>query len=241
MPLFRGLLEVWLTDLVPLAIATAIACLFAHRRRPRYLGWLFLYILIDDAIGMLPILLHWNFGQWNWIGQTASLIFSFAVAKRFFSNEEIGLRLPRSRPEIAWTIAGVAGALTIATLPALFSPGTRPDAETFAYQALLPGLVEELAFRGVGLALLLRTFSEREEDRRAEVVAVLLTAVWFTSGHAFQFDNGRFFVVWRRLLDVFPMAIWYAVVRLRSRSLLGSILAHNGANTLVEIIAAFRF
>jgi hypothetical protein len=37
------------------------------------------------------------------------------------------------------------------------------------------------------------------------------------------------------------MAVVYAVVRLRSGSLLGGVLAHNAANTLVESVAAIRF
>ena len=200
-----------------------------------------LYIICDNVVALLPIIFHWNLGQWNWIGQLASLALGLLVATRFFSREEVGLRLPRSRPEVLWTIGGILVALAIALGPALVGHGTHPTIETFAYQATLPGPVEELAFRGVGLALLLRAFSRGFRDQRAEWIAIFVTAVWFTSGHVFHLEDGKFQVFWSRILDVFPMAVMYAVIRLRSGSLLGGILAHNAANTLVETVAALRF
>lgn len=42
-----------------------------------------------------------------------------------------------------------------------------PTAETFAFEALVPGPAEELVFRGVGFALLMRMFRRGEVDRRA--------------------------------------------------------------------------
>ena len=229
------------TDVLSVLGASAIGCLFARSRRLQFVGWLALYIVADNVIGLLPILFHWNFGRWNWIGKTGSLLFALFVATRFFSRDEVGLRLPRTRTEILWTIGGVLAALAIALGPALIGPGTHPDAETFAYEATLPGPVEELAFRGIGMALLLRAFSADRDDRRAEWIAALVTAVWFTSGHVLHLEGGKFQVIWSRSLDVFPMALVYAVTRLRSKSLLGGVLAHNGANTLVETIAAIRF
>ena len=133
-------------------------------------------------------------------------------------------------------------ALAIAIGPALTGDGSHPDAETFAYQATLPGPVEELAFRGVALALLLRTYGAPLRTRGAAMAAALTTAIWFTGGHVVHLmDDGTIKLTWARLLDVFPMAILYAAVRLRSKSLLGGILAHNGANTLVETVAFMRF
>lgn len=237
----RIIAEAWVSDLLPLMLVAGLGCLFTRRPQMKYLGWLIAYIVIDDVIGLTPIILHWNFGRWNWIGQTASALFALLIAKQLFTNDEVALRMPRSRREIIWTVVGVAGALTIAVGGAIFGPGTHPDLETFAYQGTLPGLVEELSVRGVGLALLLRTFRTEEVDRRGEWIAVLVNAVWFTSGHVFHLENGKFLMVWARVLDVFPMAVWYCVIRLRSRSLLGGVLAHNGANLLVESIAAIRF
>ena len=218
-----------------------LGCAAAKERRLIYVAWLVVYIVADDVIGLLPLLLKWNPGQWNWIGQSASLLFSLVVVRLFLENGEVGLRLPRTRPQWSWTLAGILGALAIAVVPALIGSGSRPGLETFAYQATLPGPVEELEFRGIGLALLLRTFTTGKGDRRAPIIAVLVSAVWFTSGHVLHLIDGKLVVVWARFFDVFPMAIWYAVVRLRSASLVGSVLAHNAANTLVEVIAAVRF
>ena len=184
------------TDVISLLVASGIGCIFARHRRIRYIGWLVLYIVVDSIIGLLPIIYRWNVGHWNWLGQIASLSFDIWVATRFFSREEIGLRLPRKASELLWTAGGVILALAIAIGPALVGQGTHPSMETFVYQATLPGPVEELAFRGIGLALLLRTFSSGKDDRRAEWIATLVTAVWFTSGHVLHLEAGKFSVIW---------------------------------------------
>ncbi len=239
--LLHVLCEAYVSDVVPVLVAVALVLPFARQRRLRPIGWLIAYIVADDTIGLVPLLLGWNFGRWNWIGQCASLLFALVVTRLYFSNGEVGLRLPRTRSEVLWTVAGVVGALIVATPPAIMSPVTRPDIETFLYEATLPGPVEELVFRGVGLALLLRAFSdEGKTGRQAQLIASLVTALWFTSGHVFHLEHGKLDVRWIRVLDVFPMALWYVIVRLRSGSLLGGILAHNAANTLVETLAAMR-
>ncbi len=239
--LLHVLCEACVSDVVPVLVAVAIVLPFARRTRLRTIGWLVAYIVADDTVALVPLLLGWNFGRWNWVGQGASLLFALAIARLYFSKEEVGLRLPRSRAEVLWTVAGVVGALVVAAPPAITSPVTRPDTETFLFEATLPGPVEELVFRGVGLALLLRAFSDNGRiGRREQIIASLVTALWFTSGHVFHLEHGQLDVRWIRVLDVFPMAIWYVVVRLRSGSLLGGVLAHNAANTLVETLAALR-
>ncbi len=239
--LLHVLCEAYLSDVIPVVVAVVLVLPFAPRRRLRPVGWLVAYIVADDTVALVPLLLGWNFGRWNWIGQGASLLFALVVTRLYLSNREVGFRLPQSRSAVLWTVAGVVGALVVATPPAIMGPVTRPDAETFLYQATLPGPVEELVFRGVGLALLLRAFSEEgKPGRRAQLIASLVTALWFTSGHVFHLEHGQLEIRWVRVLDVFPMAIWYVIIRLRSGSLLGGVLAHNAANTLVETLAALR-
>ena len=241
----HGLLDILLescaSDVVPVLVAVALAWACGRRPAPRPVGWLVAYVVADDVIALIPLLLGWNFGRWNWIGQSASLLFSLAVARLFFNRDDIGLRLPRSRREVFWTLAAIAGALAVAMPGAVLAPVTRPDLETFAFEATLPGPVEELVFRGIGLALLLRAFpGAGSPDRTRRLVASLVTAIWFTAGHVVHLDHAHVDMRWDRVLDVFPMALWYVFVRLRSGSLLGGVLAHNAANILVEMLAALR-
>lgn len=235
------IVESCVTDVLSIIFAVIVGSLFARVRKFQFVAWLVIYVIADDIVGLIPIVFHWNVGQWNWIGQIASLLLGLSIALRFFRRDETGLRLPRTLHEWWWTVGGIVVALLIAVGPALVGSGTHPSTETFAYEATLPGPVEELVFRGIGMALLLKAFSTGESDRRAEWIAVAVTAVWFTTGHVLHLDNGQFHVIWARIFDVFPMGTLYAIVRLKSRSLLGCILAHNAANTLVETIAAFRF
>ena len=186
----------------------------------------------------MPLLV--NIGHWNWIGQTASLLFGVAITQLCLSREEVGLRLPDTPSGWVWTVLAICGAVGIAALPALLTPVSKPSFETLAYQAILPGPVEELDFRGIAWALLMRTFSSGKGDQRASFIVMAVTAIWFTAGHVLQLNVGGLRVRWDRVLNVLPMALWYALVRARSASLLGGMLAHNAANTLVEAAAALR-
>ncbi len=227
-------------NVVPAVVAAALACPLARRRRLRYLGWLVAFILADDFVLLMPLLLNWKVGHWNWIGKVLSILFGLTVAKLCFSAAETGLRLPRSRAAILWSLAAVLGAVAIISVPSILADGSPTNLETIAYEATLPGLDEELAFRGIGLALLLRMFSAGPDDRRARVIALLVTSLWFTAVHVVQLQDGQLLVSWSRVLDVFPVGAWLALVRLRSGSLLGGVLAHNAANTASEIISALK-
>ena len=92
-------------------------------------------------------------------------------------------------------------------------------------------------FRGVGFALLMRAFSAGPNDRRAEWLTVIVTAVWFTAGHVFNISDGQIHVTWRRLADVLPFGLWFAVIRLKTGGVVGGILAHNLGNLTQELLS----
>ena len=228
------------TDLLAVLIAMALAFPFARRWRVGTALGLMAYVAGDDVIGLTPLLAGWNPGHWNWIGQGASLAFALLLTITVIDCAEVGLRWPRGPAALAWSGIGILVAAAISTADNLFAAPTMPDAETVAFQAILPGPTEELVFRGVGFALLVRMFRDGEGDRRAVVLAAIATAIWFTAGHVMHLSGTTFTVMPRRILDVLPMGLLFALVRVRSGSLLGGALAHNLANIIAEAIGVAR-
>lgn len=130
----------------------------------------------------------------------------------------------------SWRAALVVSALVLA-LNALamrqsaFRLGSVPLA-TWLYQATLPGLVEELVFRGVLLALLDQAFRARRRILGAPfgwggavVTLVFLALHGFTPG---------------ALLGVLPAALLYLWLRVHTGSLVGPVLVHNLWNLSVH-------
>ena len=242
MAAFAGLVaEAAAIDVSVLVVCLAAGGLLLRRLVFKEAALLLAWVVFDDFVALTPIALHWNPGQWNWLGQIASLALALAVVRWRFTLTEVGLRWPQGTAAWLWTVGGVICALLIAAVPALTGSGSHPNLETFAYEAILPGPVEELVVRGVALAFLIRAFDDGERDRLSVLVAAVVTAIWFTAGHIIHLDDGVFHLTWARLWDVLPMSLLYVTVRLMSRSLFGGVLAHNAANILVEVVAAVRF
>jgi membrane protease YdiL (CAAX protease family) len=162
------------------------------------------------------------------------------------SRAEVGLKPPR-RGSWRWIWAGLAVAvvLTLAGSRGLYRQ--HADLETLLHQATMPGLAEELVYRGVAYVMLLRGFGE-EHLRSSEFAAALIISCCFGLGHiepppgplppevfwmmarfwAFQFGSE------------FLFGALFALMRWRSGSLLGSVLAH-GASNVAGTLGAGRF
>ena len=212
----RTVLDACLQVTAIVSVCSAIALPFARQRNVLPLLGLLLFIALDTFVLVVPPVFHWELGQYNWAGKVASIALSLLVARFYFSSSEIGLRLPRSRSEILWTVFGIVVAALAAFPPGLLEPSPPPDLETYTFEATLPGIDEELAFRGVGLACLIRAFSVTGIDKRARVLALLVTALWFTAGHIINLQHGHLVITWHRVLDVFPFGIWMAIIRLKA-------------------------
>lgn len=193
-------------------------------------------LLIFLALRELPLLLPGDrlLGEhWNWSGELLAFIgvlgvAQILVARAGFSWQELGVTL-RQRAGSWWpgllVLLAVVGAnllllLTFATFRLQHVP-----AETWLYQATMPGLVEETVFRGVLLALAERLIAPRWSVGGARLGwgGVLVTLV-FVGLHGFSAHV---------LTGVLPAALLYLWLRARTGSLVLPIVAHNTWNLSV--------
>ena len=179
--------------------------------------------------------------QYNWTGKITAILVTLAMmavairSSKWMSRQNLGLTLRQNEGSLL-PAALATGAMVafVAFLQLVFAQdGSQADPETLAYQATIPGLDEELTFRGLLLALLAAACSRIEHGWRWAGIAVTII---FAFGHSFfmsadgpQFD---------------PIALFYVTVlgglmmfiRLRTGSILIPILAHNLTNVVNKLL-----
>lgn len=209
--------------------------------RPRSVSWQWLAItaglvLLNDALltkayGLIPDLLP---GRWNWQGKILALAATLAIA---------------AAPRFGWQHAGITtrqapGSLR-AAIPvsllycafflviALIFPDDPPTGETIAFQLTMPGLEEELFYRGLLLLALDRAFTARKRLLGVDWGwGAIVSCALFGLTHAFGYADGSYsFDPIYMALTAIPslIAVW---LRLRTGSVLIPVLLHNFGNAI---------
>lgn len=172
--------------------------------------------------------------DWNWSGHLAALagmlLLAWMLRRRLgLTARDLGLAWPRS-PGLA--IAVVAAALAASYAVHRIAGGRiEPIPESaWLFVAIMPGLVEEVAFRGVLLAAAERALPSARLIAGVEVRAgaALLTAA-FVVLHGFTLGM---------VVSVLPGALLYLWLRLSTSSLVMPIVAHNLWN--LSVLLAHR-
>jgi len=208
-------------------------------RRLTYLfGILFaVYVGLGDLVtGLPPAVAELRFvnSRWNWSGQTYSLLFSLAVAAA------LGLRLSTIGAVMPYRnvrVGSIAVTLLVAVsvvLGLVFRPSP-PSAETIAFQALMPGVAEELMFRGIAPVLLLGLIRGARPPQSIPWVVVLIAAVPYGVVHGLGYSGGAFSFGALYALYTYTGGIIYGWLRFSTGSLLFPIAAHSLGNVAFEL------
>lgn len=182
---------------------------------------------------------------WNWFGKILSIAVMLTAATILAATEKYKLRefglsflqAPGTWRALLFVALPVCVIQLILTLT-LFGPSSLPARETVLFQATMPGLSEELAFRGVLLALLNRAFTARFNLGGASIGygAIAITA-FFGIGHGVIFGDDlqlHTSVLSGALVTVVGcILIW---LRLRTNSLVVPVVVHNAINVISFVV-----
>ena len=220
------------------APVVALALAASRPSRPGPAGLFLVLLVLDSFLVGAPF--AYDLGQvpgagWNWTGKALSLAWALAfVALGPLSRQDVGLTL-RQRPGSVRAAALVTAALVAlgAAIGVLFGTGP-PRPEAVAYQLTMPGLAEELAFRGVFLALLSRAVPA-PLGSAASWWPAAVTTLAFALTHSPSLDGGR--VTFAFLPFLLPLVAGAALawVRERTGSLVWPVAAHNGLNAAIAV------
>lgn len=237
-----------MNGLIGLAGTLALLMLFGAAlgladRRNFSVRWLViaaLLVAINDALltlgyGRLPDVIA---GAWNWQGKFMALAVTIAIAALpAFGLRRVGLTLSHEAGSLkaAAPVAAAYGAIFFVI--ALLFPADQPSAEDVAFQLTMPGMEEELFYRGILLFALDQAFRGRKRLLGVDWGwGAVLSCMLFGMTHAFGYSDGTFsFDAITMALTAIPsfIAVW---VRLRTGSLLLPVLLHNLGNTLSLIV-----
>ena len=183
--------------------------------------------------------------EWNWIGKITSALFSLIVIlilrKKF--QIDFAFTLNQRKDSLKPTLITVGILVIIGVIVIwLFSSKGNPTLETHLFQLTMPGIAEELAFRGVFLGLLNNVFTKSRRILGAKMGwGVVVTSLLFGLWHGIGFDNAsNFYFNIEPILMTLMAGFLLAWLRERTGSLFIPVLFHNLINELGNIIMLLK-
>ncbi len=185
-------------------------------------------------------------GQLNWTGKifalTASLIIYFLIKKRFLNHYDF-FKFSQARHSLKPNLIIILLSLLITVLSTRFLGGhSEFTLETLLFQ-LLPGIEEEIVFRGIMLGILLSIMKDKViiGNKNFGNPSIYATAILFGLVHGLSFDNqwqidfnfGYCFIT------ILYGLVW-GWIALKSKSILMPIIAHNLLNITIILIMALN-
>ncbi len=238
--MFNALVEVSLQAGVVVALATIFALLVPKAFRAHWLLVALLLIFIHDAFllrgyGLIPRFFPGS--DWNWTGKLLATFAMLGVAALpRFGWKDSGLTFRQSANSTsAWVVFGIF-TITIFAAAIYFGDG-RDDWDTILFQWTMPGIEEELFYRGVLLLALNEAFATRARVLGADIGwgGILATAAFglihslFYDVEGISFDAISFAITGGPAL----LLLW---LREKTGSVLLPILAHNVANGAFVVV-----
>lgn len=192
-------------------------------------------VLLTQCYGLWPNVIG---GEWNWQGKLAALAATLAIAALpAFGLRRIGLTRSHEPGSLKAALPLAAVYCALFVILALVFPTGEASAEDVAFQLTMPGLEEELFYRGILLFALDQAFRGRKRLLGVDWGwGAVLSCFLFGMAHAFGYADGGFtFDPLTMALTAIPsfIAVW---ARVRTGSLLLPILLHNFGNAISFIV-----
>lgn len=208
-----------------------------EQQASRGAGWLALLYL---ALYFALLQFRMPGANWNWSGKMAAIGFScMLLVCSPWLRRNVGFCIRQASGSLRLSLMCTLVGIGIATgLTKYFAPSTPFSAETLLFQAIMPGLDEELAFRGIALALLERAFGQSPMSCRLRLgSAGFILSMFFGLQHAVSFTRTGIGFDYRPFVIMTAFACVASLIRTRSGSLLWSILFHSGWNVSYTLTA----
>jgi hypothetical protein len=196
-----------------------------------------LYLGLDDLVtGLASEFAVFSLpgADWNWTGKIFSLLLSALVVVALrLSPGAVGLTLRQNHKRVG-IAALVLFAIWGTCLGLLFKPG-QADVETLAFQATMPGIAEELVYRGICPAVLLGLVYRRAPVPGIPWAVILATSILFGIWHGLGYSGGHF--TWDTMSALIPFvgSIAGGWLRFKTGSLLVPVLGHSVANVAFHV------
>ena len=207
-------------------------------------GWLvaaLLLMAVYDAVltrGYGHIPLSFGSSNWNWEGKALAVLLSLVVASLpVLGWRRAGLTLKQDRRGLTGALI-LSGLLAVLFLGlALYFPGQGFDLDSLAFQLTMPGLDEELFYRGVLLLMLNEAFGKPLRILGAPMgCGAALSSLAFGLTHALGYSDGGFTFEPLLMASTGGAALLLVWLREKTGSVLLPILLHNYGNAIFMLV-----
>lgn len=175
----------------------------------------------------------------NWSAKTYSIIFAlilWILLRKIISTNDIGLRFKQNKGSIKFSLLFMPLFLALAALFGLISNRSEFNLNPLFYSAIMPGLAEELIYRGILLGLLNKIF-----EKNFKVLGTyfgwgaILTSIVFGLLHGFQLTE-NFHADFYNVPNMVLTGIYgfiFALMKERSGSLVFPVIGHSAADFFI--------
>lgn len=235
---------IWILAITPLII---IALINSKKGNSKFLLFFILYFLADSYLQFLSheyISLEFMGLKFAWISKFLSLLLALIIIFTIDKRDSVAIGFTtqiNTKKQVKIGILVFLGFLLFDFVfkLILFPKGGLFDFETFAFQATLPGLTEEIAYRGIQLWLLDKAFPTKWTFKGIQfgwgfIIVTLLFGIAhglaLTTNHDLKFD--LIAIIYLTLISSLSLGL----LRKFTGNLIYPILGHNVINVLNAII-----
>lgn len=246
------MIETLLRSIIELLIITPLVVLSLDKAKPKKWRLLILFYSFFIYNGLLLSLpreipfFKLIDGNWNWTGKiyaiTGSILFYFAFRKQFAKNDFMVLKQKRSsiRPNL---IALLIVIIVSVVLGSFMAGKGGLDLENLGFQLTMPGLDEEIAFRGIMIGVLSTILVDKFRIQNFNIInpAILITGLLFGLVHGLSFgETWSLQMNWFYFSYTFSIGLVLGWMTLKSRSILMPIISHNALNFFGNLIVMIK-
>jgi CAAX protease family protein len=230
-----------------LACALPFALIAAWRSRTRRWGLLLFVaslVVLDIALDEIPRIGIFQRLHWSWQESILSTAWPFLLVA-FVPGITLASIGVTSRLRPGWLKPScIAGFLALAVPAVFFILGRhkRLDAGSWIFLAIMPGLAEEVVFRGVFQSLLNRVFGKPWRLANAEFGwGLIITAVLFAGANGLIAVDAQLHahIVPLAAIPAFLMSLVSGWIRERTDSVWPSAIGHNLSNLVIPLASLF--
>jgi uncharacterized protein len=219
-----------------------------EKLRREYLWLFFAIFIVDQLLARLPkILPVLNIigGHYNWTGKILATLFSIMIIIILKKKCQLDFAFTMKQlPGSVQSILGIViGFFVLQMIYVYFSTARQEITwEDHLFQLTLPGISEEIMFRGILLGLLNGVFISRIKFLGAYLGwGTLVTALLFGIWHGISFDKDLHFELnYFKMISPLLVGFLLAWVRERTKSILFPFMYHSFFNESINIISMIK-
>lgn len=242
------MINAFIENILQLIIVSPLVFISLNKRDKETLKVLLVFIvyfLVRISLLHLPIEYNQtNFinGNWNWSGKIFAILSSilFLLVYRKFKLKDYYLTFKQNQIFIKKGVLIIGLLLLIGSIMSFFlSTPQEWDIETILFQLTMPGLDEEIAYRGLMLGLLTKILKSEIRLFKLSIgnPSILITAVLFGFAHGFFLTDsyGINFKIFPFIITMVKGFIW-GWITIKSGSIIFALISHSLGNLTDKLI-----